>query len=261
MTKTYSPGNLGRWTLAVIVSLACAGALPAGRSATAAEPPAKPEGVTVANPTVGLPPFQFSEAQKSDGFFKSFEKFDQEDTGRTIAEDEILVLGSSSIVGWRSMEADLRPLKVIRRGFGGSRMKNVLLYKDFFRRYQAKRIVIYEGDNDLAGSSKLDPADFLLQCQEFVEYVRLKSPDTKFYFLSIKPSTARMKKWPVMSEGNRLLKAYAESDPNIEYLDVASRMLHPDGTIRQELIGKDGVHMTRAGYEVWTEVVRSQFTE
>ena len=209
----------------------------------------------------GLPDFKFNEAQAADPFFKTFEKWGREDIGRVIAQDEVLVIGSSSIHGWRSMGEDLSPVKVIRRGFGGSRMKNVLLYKEFFRRYEAQRIVIYEGDNDLGGSYDLEPRVFLEQCQEFVDYVRGKSPETKFYFISVKPSTARMPKWPAMSEGNRLLKSYAESDKHIEYIDVASRMLNKDVTIRDGLIGKDRVHMTRAGYDIWTEVVRSHLVK
>jgi lysophospholipase L1-like esterase len=35
-------------------------------------------------------------------------------------------------------------------------------------------------------------------------------------------------------------------------------MLNKDGSIRDGLIGKDGVHMTRAGYDIWADVIRSQ---
>jgi hypothetical protein len=209
----------------------------------------------------GLPLFNFSEPQRTDQFFKTFDQWAREDTGKVVTADEVLVIGSSSIIGWRTMKQDLSPIKVIQRGFGGSRMKNVLLYKDFFRRYGARRIVIYEGDNDLGGSYDLAPQEFLKHCKEFVDYVRKASPDTKFYFLSIKPSTARMKKWHLMKRGNELLRDLAASDRQIEYIDVASRMLNKDGTVRDGLIGKDGVHMTRAGYDIWVEVVRSHLTE
>ncbi len=209
----------------------------------------------------GLPSFKFNEEQASDGFFDEFEKWAREDVGRVVEQDEVLVIGSSSIHGWRSMDEDLSPVKVLRRGFGGSRMKDVLRFKDFFRRYQARRIVIYEGDNDLGGSYDLEPAAFLEHCKQFVDYIRMESPRTRFYFISIKPSTARMKKWQVMNEGNRLLKSLAKSDDYIEYIDVASRMLKKDGTLRDGLIGEDRVHMTRAGYNLWTEVVRSHLTK
>jgi hypothetical protein len=41
----------------------------------------------------------------------------------------------------------------------------------------------------------------------------------------------------------------------MESIDVASRILNKDGTIRDGLIGKDRVHMTRAGDNIRTEVV------
>ncbi len=204
-----------------------------------------------------LPMFNFSEPQKAGKFYATFKKWDQEDRGRVVTPDEVLVIGSSSIRGWRSMSDDLSPIRVLQRGFGGSRMQDVLLYQDFFRRYGAKRIVIYEGDNDLGGSSDLDPATFIAQCREFVDFVRKTSPETEFYFISIKPSTARMSKWPRMKQGNQLLQALASADKRIYYVDVASVMLQDDGVLRDGLIGEDGVHMTPAGYARWTEAVRS----
>ena len=54
--------------------------------------------------------------------------FDADAPGRP--DGAILVTGSSSIARWRTMEADLAPLTVIPRGFGGSAMADVLHYVD-----------------------------------------------------------------------------------------------------------------------------------
>jgi hypothetical protein len=62
----------------------------------------------------------------------------------------ILITGSLSITRWNhEMEADLAPLTVIPRGFGGSRMADVLHYVDrVITVYEPRAVVIYEGDND-----------------------------------------------------------------------------------------------------------------
>ena len=209
----------------------------------------------------GLTLFEFSQAQKDyrfsrNTYIEQFEKWAKEDVGKVVDNDDVLVIGSSSIRGWRSIEEDLAPIRIIPRGFGGSRMIDVLAYKEFFRRYKAKRILLYEGDNDLGGSFELAPETFIEHCREFVDYIRETSPDTQFYFLSIKPSTGRMEKWPLMSKGNELLREYAKTDESITFVDIATPMLKDENTVHEGLIGKDGVHMTIASYQLWSDTIR-----
>ena len=45
-------------------------------------------------------------------------------------EGAIVLTGSSSFARWNTMEADLAPLTVIPRGFGGSTMADLLHYVD-----------------------------------------------------------------------------------------------------------------------------------
>ena len=45
-------------------------------------------------------------------------------------EGAIVLTGSSSFARWNTMEADLAPLTVITRGFGGSTMADLLHYVD-----------------------------------------------------------------------------------------------------------------------------------
>ena len=52
----------------------------------------------------------------------------------------IVLTGSSSFARWRTMEADLAPLTVVPRGFGGSTMADVLQYVDrLVKPYQPPR--------------------------------------------------------------------------------------------------------------------------
>ncbi len=67
----------------------------------------------------------------------------------------VLFVGSSSIRMWSSLEADMAPLPVLNRGFGGSRISEVNLYFDrIVTPYRPRAIVFYAGENDLdAGES------------------------------------------------------------------------------------------------------------
>ena len=62
----------------------------------------------------------------------------------------VLFVGSSSIRMWTSLQADMAPLPVLNRGFGGSRISDVNLYFDRIPTPPPPRaIVFYAGENDL----------------------------------------------------------------------------------------------------------------
>lgn len=201
--------------------------------------------------------FPFSEKQKQHRYYSnSFKKFDLNDQKDFPQKDSLLSIGSSSMVGWKNtISKDLAPMKVTHRGFGGSTMIDVLEFKDFFLRYNADNIMIYEGDNDLW--KKTSPKQFLDNCEKFVKYIHKHKPDTKIYFLSVKPSIARKSKWEKFQKGNSLLKSYTESDNKLFYIDIASPMFNKDGSIMKDIFKKDNLHMNSKGYEIWTNVVRA----
>jgi lysophospholipase L1-like esterase len=205
--------------------------------------------------------FAFSEKQKKyrGRFFPLyFEKFDLEDQKKFPDKDALLCIGSSSMLKWRKTIArDLAPMKVTPRGFGGSTMSDVLAFKDFFVRYDADRIMIYEGDNDLWGSHT--PEKFVKNCKEFVKYIHKHKPKTKIYFLAVKPSIRRKAKWDKCLKGNALLKAYTETSNKLFYIDVASPMLNEDGSMMDDVFVSDNLHMNAKGYEIWTKAVRKAF--
>jgi lysophospholipase L1-like esterase len=199
--------------------------------------------------------FTFSEKQEASKYIGTFRKWLETDAAQVKQKDAVLCIGSSSMRGWRDIKTDLAPLTIIHRGFGGSTIGQVLLFKDFFLRYQARTILIYEGDNDL-NSSRYTPESFAAQCREFCDAVWALRPDTTFYFISVKPSPSRASKWEKMQQGNTLLQAYAAENERINYVDVATPMLGEDGKPKPEIFVKDNLHMNRKGYEIWRDVVR-----
>ena len=59
-----------------------------------------------------------------------------------------------------------------------------------------------------------------------------------------------------MIETNRLLRGIAARNEQITYISVEKAMLGPDKLPRPDLFIGDGQHMTQAGYEIWTDIVR-----
>ncbi|VGO12596.1 hypothetical protein PDESU_01149 [Pontiella desulfatans] len=189
-------------------------------------------------------------------FNKAIMQFETEDRNTPSPAGAVLCIGSSSMRMWHGMiEEDLAPLTLIKRGFGGSNMNDVLHYADrIVLPYQPRAIVLYEGDNDVAQG--VPPAKIFETFQAFVEKVHAALPDCRFYILPAKPSPKRQHLWPTMQEANNLIAAECAKDARMTFVDIASPMLLSDGTPNPELFLKDQLHMNRAGYEIWRDTLK-----
>ncbi|SMB87014.1 lipolytic protein G-D-S-L family [Hymenobacter roseosalivarius DSM 11622] len=167
----------------------------------------------------------------------------------------ILFYGSSSIRMWETLATDFPNQPVLNRGFGGSRFPDAIqLFDKLVVRYRPRQVVLYEGDNDIAAG--VTPQQVYASFLTFEKLMRQKLPQSQLVFLSIKPSLARWAQWPQMQAANNLIRQYSKAHPKqVRFVDVGTPMLGTDGKPRPELFREDGLHMTRAGYEIWTQVV------
>jgi lysophospholipase L1-like esterase len=113
--------------------------------------------------------------------------------------------------------------------------------------------VLYAGDNDIAEGRTA--AQVLADFQAFVERLRRDLPHVAIIFVSIKPSVARFALWPTMRAANESVAAWAKSQHEVVYIDVASRMLDGRGKPRPELLLPDGLHMRPVGYAIWVDAL------
>jgi len=183
-------------------------------------------------------------------------KFEAADKKNPPPAGAILFLGSSSIRGWhRTVAEDMAPLTVIPRGFGGSNMNEALYFADRVALpYKPRAIVLYEGDNDVAQG--VAPRKIADTFRAFVKKIHTELPETRIYFICIKPSIRRWSMWPNMVEANELIAAQCAKDKRLTYVDIATGMLGEDGQPRKDIFVKDNLHMNRPGYEIWRDALR-----
>ncbi|MEA3287659.1 MAG: SGNH/GDSL hydrolase family protein [Candidatus Marinimicrobia bacterium] len=171
--------------------------------------------------------------------------------------NSVLFVGSSSIHGWKTLADDFPELNVINRGMGGSHMSDLNYYlNDLVFPYHPNAVVIYEGDNDIASGKT--PDKVLADYKTFVTTIGTKWPELPLFFISIKPSLARIQHLENMAKANALIKAHTEQQENLFYIDVFTPMLGADGTPRSEIFGEDGLHMNEAGYALWTQEIKQE---
>lgn len=159
--------------------------------------------------------------------------------------------GSSSIRLWTTLAEDLQEPCAVNAGFGGS---TLAACAHFFDRIvpplDPQSIVVYAGDNDLADGRS--PSDVLASYRALKQRTRQRLGSIPLAFLSIKASPARFGIIDRIRETNRLICHEIAQDPDALYVDIFHAMLGPGGKPRSELFNEDGLHVSRAGYEVWT---------
>ena len=197
---------------------------------------------------------QGASTTEDDRWRPSFDAFTAADKLHAPRAGGVLFVGSSSIRLWNDLEREFETAAVIKRGFGGSRMADCARYVDqLVLPYRPRLVIVYAGDNDLAEGRS--PQQVLQSFTEFVQRVRHALPETRIAYLSIKPSPLRVELMPSMIQTNALIASYAARTPNLDYIDVYSKMLDSQGQPRADLFLADSLHLNAAGYAIWKAVI------
>lgn len=165
-----------------------------------------------------------------------------------------LFTGSSSVRFWKTLDQDMAPYPVTNRGFGGSQIADVTLNFDkVVAPYHPRAIFFYAGENDLWAAKKT-PAEVAADFQAFMDLKDRRLGATKVYFITLKPSKQRFTQLAEQAQVNDAIRAMAAGRADLTVVDVVPTML--ENGQPKDIFVADGLHMTPAGYVLWTQVVR-----
>ena len=182
--------------------------------------------------------------------------FAEIDRKQTPPENAVLFVGSSSIRMWENLRQSFPNLKVINRGFGGSRLEDVNFYFDrIVAPYKPKTIVLYAGENDV--NDGIAPEKIAADFRKFAEMVHTNLPKTKIFYISLKPSPSRWNLADQFRKTNELIKAQTEKDKQLQFVDVFNSMLDAKGEPKSEIFLEDNLHMNEKGYAIWKKVLEN----
>lgn len=172
------------------------------------------------------------------------------DQKQTPPPHPIVFTGSSTIRLWTSLRQDFPKLNVINRGFGGSRLDDLVFFAPkIVSPYKPKMVVVYSGENDIEAKEPAENA--LSDFKAFIAFRDKSLPKTPIIYISMKPSILRWNLWPEMKRGNELIKAEVVRHKNVRFIDIASKMLGPDGgKPAADIFVADGLHLNAKGYAI-----------
>jgi lysophospholipase L1-like esterase len=191
-------------------------------------------------------------AQTAERWDPAIQRFEEQDKVSPPPQNGIVFIGASSIVRWNLPEyfPELGA-KAINRGFGGSQSVDAVRYVErIVVPYHPRIVVYYAGDNDV--EANVPAREIARQFELFDQKVHAALPQTKIIFISIKPSIRRWKWIDTISAANAMVKAYCAKEKHLVFMDIERQMLGPDGKPNPDLLIADGLHMTPAGYRIWT---------
>ena len=191
-------------------------------------------------------------AQTAERWDPAIQRFEEQDKVSPPPQNGIVFIGASSIVRWNLPEyfPELGA-KAINRGFGGSQSVDAVRYVErIVVPYHPRIVVYYAGDNDV--EANVPAREIARQFELFDQKVHAALPQTKIIFISIKPSIRRWKWIDTISSANAMVKAYCAKEKHLVFMDIERQMLGPDGKPNPDLLIADGLHMTPAGYRIWT---------
>ena len=191
----------------------------------------------------------------------------ENDIGRWVEQDQIaapedgsiLFVGSSSIRRWERLTHDFADYRVTQRGFGGAHFDDVNRFADqIVLPYNPSAIVVWAGTNDIGSGGQ--GQEVFEDYQEFIAQVHAAQPGVDIFYLGIMPTPGRFANGPEETVANSSIAALASGNPKLHYVDLpaAFNALNPPSD--QGFLDKfvDSIHLNRAGYDLWTSIIRPQ---
>ena len=200
-------------------------------------------------------------AQTAERWDAAIQKFEDQDKVSPPPQNGIVFIGASSIVRWNLPEyfPELGA-KAINRGFGGSQSVDSVRYVErIVVPYHPRIVVYYAGDNDV--EANVPAREIAHQFELFDQKVHAALPQTKIIFISIKPSIRRWRWIDTIRSANTIVKAYCAKEKHLAFMDIEQSMLGADGKPNPDLLVADGLHMTPAGYRIWTAALKPLLKE
>lgn len=196
-------------------------------------------------------------AQTTDSpFRKEIDAFKKKDSIRMPPSHSILFVGSSSFTKWTDVQDYFPGYPILNRAFGGSSLPDMIRYvDDNIIKYNPKQIVIYCGENDVAGSDTITAPTVLKRFQILFALIRNQLPKVPIAFISLKPSVSRWKFEPVIVETNKLIKDFLRKQSNSKFINIHDAMLNADGSVMADIFIADNLHMNAKGYHIWQPII------
>lgn len=188
---------------------------------------------------------------------------------KVVIDDNYLFLGDS-ITEYYNLNKYYSGMPVVNSGIAGNTTEDIL--KNIDSRvyvYNPSKVFILIGTNDLIRDISID--DTINNINMIIDKIKKNRPFCKIYLESIYPinnsdddiidhdMVNEKRDNKIIKVMNKRLKEVAENE-NIVYIDVYSSLIDSDGNLGIDYT-IDGIHLSKEGYKVVTEIIKKYIEE
>lgn len=203
------------------------------------------------------PPLEIPPHEDPTRWAAAVAEFTEQDRAAPAARGGVVFIGSSSIRLWTSLAADMAPIPVLNRGFGGSKLFDAIYYADqLVSVHEPALVVVFSGTNDLAGEHAKSAEEVRDLFRQLVARLRSADEDLTICYIAITPTLARAEHMGAVREANRLIRIECDADSRLEFVDPSVDLVDANGQPDPRWFREDRLHLDEQGYEVWTRHVR-----
>jgi lysophospholipase L1-like esterase len=190
-------------------------------------------------------------------YWNDIQKFKQQDSIAFPGTGKILFVGSSSFTNWKDVQDYFPAYPIINRGFGGSSLPDVIRYEgDIIFPYKPKQVVIYCGENDIAGDTTVTGKIIFERFKQLYGDIRKNLLNVPIVYVSMKPSPSRWHMRNRTIEGNKLIEKFLKKkNRNGSFVNVWDAMIGPDRQPMPDIFIQDRLHMNAKGYAIWQKII------
>lgn len=168
--------------------------------------------------------------------------------------NSFLFTGSSTVRLWKNLQEEFPEIPIVNTGFGGSQASDLLIHLDeLVIRYSPEKVFIYEGDNDINDGKEV--AQIMEDIDQLITRIHQKLPETNIVLISAKPSPSRWQLKTSYTVLNDLMRQYATTHDQVNFMNVWNVMLDKTGRPISEIFTADSLHMNKKGYAIWNKSV------
>jgi lysophospholipase L1-like esterase len=191
--------------------------------------------------------------------------FEERERRQPAPKRAVVFAGSSTIRFWRALADDMAPLPSVQRGFGGAKVNDIIHYMDrLITAHDPALVVLYIGSNDLLdfGGNRPKSVDEMEALYEaLLDRLHDRLPDAKVAVLAIFPSPLNARRTEQIEAVNERVRRAAEAKPWLTLIDGNAALKTPTGQPDRSLFLFDRVHLNKAGYAKWAQILRPQLLE
>lgn len=184
---------------------------------------------------------------------------------KTAGPNDLLLVGSSSIRLWDTIDKDMPAWSSVRRGYGGAKYSDLVIQLDKLLAGHHPKAIIFYVANDIAGgddNKDITPEETGTLVDYIARHTRELNPTTPIFFIQLSATAKRWHIWDKTTQVNELTQAVVKSVENCYYIPTSDVFIDPKtNKPNPNYFRDDMLHLNAEGYKLWGARISDQLVK